>query len=328
MMRHQSWSAMQWRAATGAVAVVCLIGSACADPTAPSPASTLATRTPSTDRQTPMFEYETIDVSGAVSTNPQGINANGDISGWYTAAGRTHGFIRQNGVITPINYHTADNSFVADNTDARGIGPDGTVVGTYANIGEEASALHGYRRTPDGTFQRVHYEGHLYEIPQRILADGTILGCRHDHDLMGSMRGIAIRGDETSEATDIFASMNNGASPSGHLIVGLYTNMMVTPNRAESYVMDLASGETMMFIVPGSVATSAWDVNPRGDIVGVFRDAALAFHGFVRTDAGFTTIDFPGATATRAFGINARGDVVGTYVVGGVTHGFHATRVR
>jgi hypothetical protein len=75
----------------------------------------------------------------------------------------------------------------------------------------------------------VHYEGHLYEIPQRILPDGTILGCRHDHDLMGSMRGITIRGDETSEATDIFASMNNGASPSGRLIAGLYTNMMVTP---------------------------------------------------------------------------------------------------
>ena len=70
---------------------------------------------------------------------------------------------------------------------------------------------------------------------------------------MGSMRGIAIRGDETSEATDIFASMNNGATPSGRLVVGLYTNMMVTPNRTESYVIDLASGEATMFIVPGSV---------------------------------------------------------------------------
>ena len=69
-------------------------------------------------------------------------------------------------------------------------------------------------------------------------------------------------------------------------------------------------------------------MNPRGDIVGVFRDAALVFHGFVRTDAGFTPIDFPGATATRAFGINARGDVVGTYVAGGVTHGFRAVRVQ
>ena len=100
------------------------------------------------DRRTPTFEYETIDVPGAVATAPQGINANGDISGRYTAAGRTHGFIRQDGVITPINYHTADNSVVADYTDARGIGPNGTVVGTYANIGEEASAFHGYRRTP------------------------------------------------------------------------------------------------------------------------------------------------------------------------------------
>jgi len=322
MMRHQSWSVMQWWAAIGTAAVVCLIGTACADATAPGPASTLVPSAPSMDRQTPTFEYETIDVPGAASTSPQGINANGDISGGYTAGGRTHGFIRQNGIITPIDFPTADN------TDTRGIGPDGTVVGTYWNVSEEAAAFHGYRRTPDGTFHRVHYEGHLYEIPQRILPDGTILGCRHDHDLMGSMRGITIRGDETSEATNIFASMNNGATPNGHLVVGLYVNMMVTPNRNESYVIDVPSGEATMFIVPGSVATSAWDVNPRGDIVGVFRDAALAFHGFVRTDAGFTPIDFPGATATRAFGVNARGDVVGTYVVGGVTHGFHATRVR
>jgi len=59
MMRHLSWRAMQSHAATGVAAVVCLIGSACAD--ASSPASTLAPRTPSVDRRTPTFEYETID---------------------------------------------------------------------------------------------------------------------------------------------------------------------------------------------------------------------------------------------------------------------------
>ena len=321
MMRHLSWRAMPSHAATGVAAVVCLIGSACADAT--SPASTLAPRTPSVDRRTPAFEYETIDVPEAVSTALQGINARGDIAGLYAGAnGRTHGFIRQNGNMTLIDYPGADN------TDVRGIGPDGTVVGTYWNLGEEAAASHGYRRTPDGTFSRVHDAGHLYEIPHPILPDGTILGCVHAHDRMARMYGDAYRGDEPLETTDLFASMHNGASPNGRLIVGLYLNMMVTPKRSESYVIDVARGETTTFIVPGSVATSAWDVNPRGEIVGVFRDAALAFHGFVRTDAGFTPIDVPGATATRAFGINARGDVVGSYVVGGVTHGFHAVRVR
>jgi len=89
MMRHQSWSVMQWWAAIGTAAVVCLIGTACADATAPGPASTLVPSAPSMDRQTPTFEYETIDVPGAASTSPQGINANGDISGGYTAGGRT-----------------------------------------------------------------------------------------------------------------------------------------------------------------------------------------------------------------------------------------------
>jgi uncharacterized membrane protein len=321
MMRHLSWRAIRSHAATGTAAVVCLIGIACADAT--SPPSALAPRTPSMDRRTPTFEYVTIDVPGAVATALQGINADGDIVGLYVGAnGRTHGFMRQNGITTLIDYPAADN------TDVRGIGSDGTVVGTYWNVGEEAAASHGYRRTADGTFSRVHDAGHLYEIPQRILPDGTILGCVHDHDRMATMFGAAFRDDEPLEMTDLFASMHNGASPNGRLIVGLYLNMMVTPNRSESYLIDVARGETTTFIVPGSIATSAWDVNPRGDIVGVFRDAALVFHGFVRTDAGFTPIDVPGATATRAFGINARGDVVGSYVLGGVTHGFQAVRVR
>ena len=62
-------------------------------------------------------------------------------------------------------------------------------------------------------------------------------------------------------------------------------------------------------------------------MVGVYRNAS-GFHGYVMTSEGITTIDVPGASATRAFGINARGDVIGTYVAGGVTHSFLATRTR
>jgi hypothetical protein len=52
------------------------------------------------------------------------------------------------------------------------------------------------------------------EVAQRILPDGTILGCRHDHDQMASMHGVEIAGAQQTEI-DAFASMNNGATPDG-----------------------------------------------------------------------------------------------------------------
>ena len=62
-------------------------------------------------------------------------------------------------------------------------------------------------------------------------------------------------------------------------------------------------------------------MNPSGDIVGVYRNAA-GVHGFALESGGYVSVDVPGATATRAFGINARGNVVGSYVSNGQTHAF------
>jgi uncharacterized membrane protein len=300
------------------VAAACLAAAACSDRVPTDPTSALRPSAPSADRLDPTFQYTTIDVPGARGTSPQGINASGDIAGIYTdMAGRTHGFVLHDGAFTTIDYPGADY------TDVRGIGPDGDVVGTHAMNNEEAVAFHGFRRTADGQFTDVHFPGHLYEIPQRILPDGTILGCRHDHDLMASMRGIRINGDDATEI-DAFASMSNGATPSGHRTVGLYTNMMVPGGRREAFIID--DGVFTPFVVPGGLSSAAWDINPRGDIVGAYRDAAGG-HGFVRTDGEYTTLDYPGTTGTTsATGINARGDVVGQYSKSGHTHGFLAVR--
>ena len=314
-----------------AVAVIIpLVWLACDLPT-PSEPSSVAARSgweplavepqlslqPNAARGQPSFTITTIDVPGALSTSAQGIDAGGVISGTYRVASGLHGFILQDGVFETVDYPGADN------TEVRGIDPDGAVVGDHWNNDEEATAAHGFRRTAGGQFVTVHFPGHLYEFPQRILPDGTILGCRHDHDLMASMRGVRMGRDGSTE-TDEFASMNNGATPDGRRIVGLYTNT-VANNRTEAFIID--DGVLTPFLVPGSNLTTAWDINPRGDVVGVYRNAS-GFHGYVMTSEGITTIDVPGASATRAFDINARGDVIGTYVAGGVTHSFLATRTR
>ena len=264
------------------------------------------------------FEYAEIVVPGAVFTNAQGINAAGDVVGFYRdAAARVRGFLWSRGEVTIIEYPDAVV------TQARGISPDGEIVGAYRMAGEPAVNFHGYLRRRDGTFSRVDYPGHTNTIAQRILPDGTILGCRHDHDMMDTMRGVAIMPDGSTSETDAFGSMHNGATPNGTMITGLFANMMT--NRSESYV--IKNGEFSEFVVPGSTSTSAWDANARGEIAGVYRDPSGRFHGFVRDGDRYLSVDVPAATATRVFGINAGGDVVGAFVdSAGRTRAFIGTR--
>ena len=102
-----------------------------------------------------------------------------------------------------------------------------------------------------------------------------------------------MNGQDLAEFAEIgaFASMNNGATPDGELVVGLYTDMDTMTGRA--YL--LSGGTFIPFDVPGSTFTAAWDVNPSGDVVGVYRDAA-GFHGFLWAKLRFRAVDYPGAT--------------------------------
>ena len=275
-------------------------------------------------RQEPAFDYRTFDAfPDATATSAQGINARGDIVGSYTRGGVTHGYLLSDGVLTTIDYPGAAS------TDARGINAQGDIVGAYRIAGEPPVNIHGYLRRKDGQLVPVDFPAHTSTIPQRVTSTGLILGCRHDTDTMSTMRGIMMNARDLQEHADIdaFASMNNGATPDGQLIVGLFTDMDI--NRVRGYL--LYGGETFIpFDVPGSSFTAAWDVNARREVVGVYRDAASgSFFGFLWGGLQFERISVPGATATRAFGINSHGTVVGTYIdAANRAHAFIATRER
>lgn len=313
-MRENRGIGLHHVARLSAATLVALFVAACADsgPTAPERALHSTSR-PSLARSVSSYStFITIDVPGARVTSPQGINAGGTIVGIFTDAnGVTHGFRLHTDLSTidTISYPGAGY------TDARGISPSGEIVGAYSLPGEPAVAAHGYRLTVQGTFAAVHFPGHLYEFPQRILPDGTILGCRHDEMLMADMHGIMISraGDQDNGLDN---SMNNGATPDRRLIVGHH----VTPAGPEAYIIE--DGVFTFFKKPGSTSTVAWDINPAGAIAGVYTDTRA--HGYVRVGDAYATLDYPGSTATRAFGINAGGAVVGAYVAGGKTHGFLA----
>lgn len=287
------------------------------------------------ERIQPLYELSRLDVPGSASTIAAGINDAGHIVGWYrdTAGDRVRGFLLRDGVFTPVDYPDAIL------TQLHGIGPEGDVVGTYRKAGD-AGGLHGFLRTRTGAFSDVNVAGHPNSIAQRILPDGTILGCYHGGDWTNSMRGVSFTPRGPS-VLDLPGSMSNGATPDGRRVVGLVmdgTREVVTTGKSvgpaaanwrrfpgRAFVVD--DGVLSVFEVPGSLRTEAWDVNPSGTIVGMFQDSSSAAHGFVREGEAFTTIDFPGTASTMVFGINAAGDLVGHATDStGWTHAFVAKR--
>ena len=67
------------------------------------------------------------------------------------------------------------------------------------------------------------------------------------------------------------------------------------------------------FGYPGAAATDARGINSTGQIVGQWRSAAGATHGYLLDRGTFTSIDVPGAVGTSAESINDNGIIVGGY---------------
>jgi len=293
------------------------------------------------------YTFTQFDVPGAFQTVPSGINARGVIVGWYfsgsgcpSAPCMVKGFIFKDGAFTTVVYHNAVTGTDAALTQLRGIGPSGEIVGSYRMTGEPPVNFHGFILTTGGEFVPVDYPGHTSTIPQRILPDGTILGCYHDTDQMLTMHGIW-KDKNGFSAVDRATTMNNGGTPSGRKITGLFTDMVgTTAEKGRGYVIE--DGVFTPFDAPGSDWTTAWDMNPAGTIVGWFEeDGTSNVHGYVleqwRVSGGelsgtYTTIDFPLTPATNAaytdvFGVNASGDLVGKFRVTatGPFHGYVAT---
>jgi probable HAF family extracellular repeat protein len=83
----------------------------------------------------------------------------------------------------------------------------------------------------------------------------------------------------------------------------------------------LRNGTFTLFDVPGTLATNAFGINNRGDIVGYSDEADGTRRGFLRRNGRLTTIGPPGSDTSGARGINVRGHIVGSYY--GEDEAFH-----
>ena len=305
------------------------------------------------------FDFLAVDVPCAASaptfcpgglasqTAVNGINAAADIVGTYIdGATRQHGFVLKNGLYTTLD---VPGSFAGVSgtlpTVANGINPAGDIVGTYrvpfndtapfdsplyCPTGRPAACVKGfiYRH---GQFERLLFPGHPGAVPQRITPNGDVYGCLHDLDTGMSMYGaiwyrdgsvasVMAAGGELSDPTvDVSMSMNNGATPGGRVIVGLFNDAV----RRHGFIVQ--EGVFYAYDVPSATITltAIWDINARGQFVGTYADGT-GRHGFLQNPDGSAPVqvDVTGQTNTVVIGINPSGAIVGTYTIGSATHGF------
>jgi probable HAF family extracellular repeat protein len=306
-----------------------------------------------------IFDYHAVDVPCAAGaptfcadgvapqTAVNGINAAGDIVGTYTdGAKHQHGFVMKNGRYTTLDVPGSFGGVQGTlPTAANGINPAGDIVGTYTApfndavpfdsplycpTARPAACVKGfiYRR---GEFDRLLFPGHPGAVPQRITPNGDVYGCLHDLDTGMSMYGavwyhdgavanLMAGGGEVADSTmDMAMSMNNGATPGGRVIVGLFNDAV----RRHGFVVQ--DGVFYPYDVPSATIklTAIWDMNPSGQFVGTFVDGT-GRHGFLQNPDGSAPVqvDVTGHTNTTVLGINPGGVIVGTYTIGSATHGF------
>jgi hypothetical protein len=326
------------------------------------------------------FSFSTVDVpcssappfscpnGAARRTAIGGINPAGDYVGVYTdGVGKQHGFVFSHDQFTTIDV-PGKVVGVAGNlpTVARGINPGGDIVGSftvpynppastnapvdspvYCPAAGSTACIKGFLYS-HGKFSAVLFPGHPGAIPGAIAPDGSIYGCLHDYDTMGSMFSAGwVRSGDTFTYTSIAGdggalsdpklsfpnSMHGGATPDGSVVTGFYVDMMAKPNHTHGYVIQ--DGNLQTYDVPNSSFTVVWDINPERTMVGTYVDSH-GQHGFLQLPDGSApiTIDVPStapfnAVSTVIQGINPGGDMTGQYTdTGGHTHGLLAVPVN
>jgi uncharacterized membrane protein len=137
------------------------------------------------------------------------------------------------------------------------------------------------------------------------------------------------RRDRSGQVTTVDAVVPNctsarGISPSGE-IVGFFQTLTCGRNQPEfrpgarGFVLRKNQpAEVVNVNFPGTLGTIVLGINPAGDLVGAYLDAANKTHGFLRRAGTITTIDVQGATLTSCRGINSKGEIVGRFDA----HGF------
>ncbi|MGX1412797.1 hypothetical protein [Bradyrhizobium elkanii] len=266
------------------------------------------------------YTYTTLDDPlGNTYTAATGINATGQIVGWYLVqpGQQHHGFLYSNGDYATLDDPLAGSYYTLSGTVANGMNAAGQVVGDY---GTTTGTIHGFL-----------YSGNAYTTlddplatntyPYDVNATGQIAGSYQD-TIVGFYHGFLYSAGIYSTLEDPLAAKGTwgtGINDQGH-VVGYYD----TGDLSHGFVY-INGTYTTIDDPLGTYGTWATGINNLDQIVGYYLDDH-GDHGFVYSGGSFTSIEALSIpSGTQAFGINDSGDIVGQYFDRTGAHGFLAT---
>lgn len=280
-------------------AVAAVSSFAVASPTEVSLAGQQAPRVRGAVTVDSVYRVTPLEVPGATFTVASDITDAGVVVGFFGRDTSTIlGFIHNGGRFTTVEYPGATRTRVMS------MASDGTLAGSYREAGSPMVAWRAYVRRPSGEFVAVNINDHPHGMAQRVLNDGTVVGCFHGTDMTTTMRAIVYKSGRVS-SSDLVGSMHNGASEDGRRVVG------TVAGDTRSYLLE--GGRVTYLARPGAARTEAWDINDAGTIVGAVIDSSQRTRAFVLKGEQWATLDIPGSRSDVAFGVNQRGDVVGAW---------------
>src|SRR5205809_799185 len=272
---------------------------------------------------------ETFDVPNGTHTRPSGINAAGQITGYYVVQDNSytyHGFLRErDGTI--IRFDVPNGT----QPQPTGINAAGQITGYYVG---QVDSYHGFLREPDGTIISFDGPGSASIKPLVMNDAGQIAGYYYS-DSIGS-HGFLRQPDGTIIAIDDDPSDPNhpgycsgtvclaylypqSISPTGQ-IVGIY--QLVKSNDEYDYGFLRQPDGTIVRFFDAYGGTSAASINAAGQITGSFAIerpwADPNHHGYLRqADGTITPFDPENKAAlwiqTDPQAINTIGQITGTF---------------
>src|SRR5262245_5059341 len=162
--------------------------------------------------------FTTFDPPGSTFTSPQGINAVGAITGYYSdASGMTHGFVRASGG-TITAFDVPDAVF---GTIPSGINPAGTIVGSYFDAGFIG---HGFLRASDGSFTTFEVPGAAVTQAVGINPSGTTTGLYCDADFIACHSFVRILDGAFATFDPAMSTNLSGVINAAGAVTGTYSD--------------------------------------------------------------------------------------------------------